>query len=288
MTPVRRIAVLSTCLVGVLGVGLLDVVTGPVLDLSVLYLILITVATGFVGLAAGLAIAVVAFVVEVIPLLSAGVFPSSLVLLDGITHFLVRAALVVALDRVLRQFNEIRALKAQRDFDFELAAQAHKALFSEPQTARDDLSISQRVEPIREIGGDYSHFADTTQGFFFCVGDIAGKGVSAALFTSALAQAVAQALRISPAVDAVLESVNARLTEVLPSDRFVTLFAAMIDDTGITYANAGHEPPLLYRNGDDAESTDLKAAACPRSVSRRGSRSSARVRRSRLTTRCLW
>lgn len=263
MTPVRRTAVLSACIVGVLGVGFLDVVTGPIIDLSVLYLIPITIATGLVGLVAGLVGVVIASVLEVGPLLSAGSFPASLVLLDGLTHLVVRAAIVVALDRVLRQFDEIRHLRAQRDFDLELAAEAHKALFLAPRTARSDLDIGQRVEPIREIGGDYSHFADTARGFFFCVADIAGKGVSAALFTSALAQAIADALRLSPEVEGILESVNARLAEVLPSDRFVTLFAAMIDDDGITYANAGHEPPLLYRDGDTRRVGRLDGAHMP-------------------------
>jgi serine phosphatase RsbU (regulator of sigma subunit) len=247
-------------LVAILGIGVLDVVTGPLPDLTVLYLIPIGVATVVLGQWAGLSVVALAFLVEVVPLLREGVHPVGLVLFDGVTHLLVRGLAVVALDRVLSQLAEIRGLKAERDFDLDLAARVHAALFTPPETARPELAIGQRMEFLRELGGDYVHYVDTADGLFLCVGDIAGKGASAALFTSVLDRALSEAIVTSTDVATVVKTANARLEEALPDDRFVTLVAVLIDDSSITYANAGHEPPLMYRGGGDGRVVRLDGA----------------------------
>ncbi len=248
-TQVRWLTLIGS-IVAILAIGVLDIATGPLPDLTVLYLIPIGVATVVLGRTAGLSAAVLAFFVEVSPLLRVGTYPVGLVLFDGVTHLLVRGLAVVALDRVLSQLAEISELKAERDFDLDLAAQVHAALFTPPETARPELVIGQRMEFLRELGGDYVHYVDTADGLFLCVGDIAGKGASAALFTSVLDRAVSEAIALSPDVATVVKMANRRLAEALPDDRFVTLVAVLVDDSSITYANAGHEPPLLYRGGD--------------------------------------
>lgn len=248
-------------LVAILGVGVLDVATGPLPDLTVLYLVPLGFVTVVLGQRAGLSAVALAFVVEVVPLLHEGAYPVGLVLFDGVTHLLVRGLAVVALDRVLSQLSEIRRLKAERDFDLDLAAQVHAALFTPPVTARPELEIGQRMEFLRELGGDYVHYVDTADGLFLCVGDIAGKGASAALFTSVLDRAVSEAIAVSTDVATVVKMANGRLAEALPDDRFVTLVAFLIDDSSITYANAGHEPPLLYRGGGN-DSVERLDAAC--------------------------
>ncbi len=260
MTARTRWFAFTGSLVAVLGVGVLDVVTGPLPDLTVLYLIPIGVATVLLGRWAGLSAVVLAFLVEVIPLLREGAYSVGLVLFDGVTHLLVRGLAVVALDRVLSQFAEIRQLKAERDFDLDLAARVHANLFTPPKTARPDLEIGQRMEFLRELGGDYVHYADTADGLFLCVGDIAGKGASAALFTSVLDRALAEAIVVSSDVATVVSAANRRLAEALPDDRFVTLVAVLVGDSNITYANAGHEPPLIYRGGDHVSVDRLDAA----------------------------
>ena len=260
MTARTRWFAFTGSLVAVLGVGVLDVVTGPLPDLTVLYLIPIGVATVLLGRWAGLSAVVLAFLAEVIPLLREGAYSVGLVLFDGVTHLLVRGLAVVALDRVLSQFAEIRQLKAERDFDLDLAARVHANLFTPPKTARPDLEIGQRMEFLRELGGDYVHYADTADGLFLCVGDIAGKGASAALFTSVLDRALAEAIVVSSDVATVVSAANRRLAEALPDDRFVTLVAVLVGDSNITYANAGHEPPLIYRGGDHVCVDRLDAA----------------------------
>ncbi len=251
MTRVRRLVVFAACVVATLGVGLLDEVTGVLPDLTILYLVPIIIATLVLGLQAALVLVALAFVVEVVAQLLVGIYPAGLVIFDGVIHLVVRGLFAVALDYIQRQLETIRKLKRESDYDLDLAAHVHESFFTTPTTERDDLALGLRIEFLRAVGGDYYRVADTPSGLFVCIADISGKGISAALFTGALDRAVSSALSRSSDVSEVLRRLNASMCETLPNDRFVTCFACMVDDSGITYANAGHEPPLVFRQGSE-------------------------------------
>lgn len=110
--------------------------------------------------------------------------------------------------------------------------------------------------PIHGIGGDYfdvlqlddSHFA-------FCIADVAGKGIAAALLMSNL-QATVRGLAAQSLEPAKLtEQVNLFIRRNTASDRFITFFYAIFDAQArrMIYTNAGHNAPiLLHRNGEIA------------------------------------
>jgi phosphoserine phosphatase RsbU/P len=238
-------------LASILLIGVLDAATGPVPDLTVLYLVPIAAATVYLGLGSGITAVVVAFVVEVVPLLLAQTHSTTLVLFDGFAHLLVRGAGVVLIDRLVRQLRQITELKQQRDTDLEIAREVHESLFTEPPDAPSDFEVGHRLEFLREVGGDYYYFADLDDSFFFCLGDISGKGVAAALFTVALSQSIASSLRGSIDLADVVRRVNRRMTYALPNDRFVTLFACTFTETHLAYTIAGHERPLLLHRNEE-------------------------------------
>jgi serine phosphatase RsbU (regulator of sigma subunit) len=96
------------------------------------------------------------------------------------------------------------------------------------------------------------------------VGDATGKGVPAALVmasTRSVLRAVAQALGSSSPGD-VLARVNDSLVTDIPSNMFVTCFYAILDPKSgrLVYANAGHDLPYLYSNGDAEQ---LRARGMP-------------------------
>ncbi len=80
------------------------------------------------------------------------------------------------------------------------------------------------------------------------LGDVSGKGISAALLAS-MAQGIIQALFDSQlSLSALLTSLNRVLVRKSDSNRFITLFCALIDPDGtFTFANAGHNPAILVR-----------------------------------------
>jgi serine phosphatase RsbU (regulator of sigma subunit) len=96
------------------------------------------------------------------------------------------------------------------------------------------------------------------------VGDATGKGMPAALAgsaTSSMLRAVAQALGSSSPGE-VLARVNETLVARIPPNMFVTCFYCILDpkSASVSYANAGHDLPYLYRNG---EAEELRARGMP-------------------------
>jgi sigma-B regulation protein RsbU (phosphoserine phosphatase) len=112
------------------------------------------------------------------------------------------------------------------------------------------------MEPAKEVGGDfYDFFFIDSKRLFFVIGDVSGKGVPASLFmviTKTLLKN--QALQgLSP--DQILYTVNNQLCLDNDEGMFVTVFCAILDlESGVVeYSNAGHNPPLVYRQGGSYE-----------------------------------
>ncbi len=111
-----------------------------------------------------------------------------------------------------------------------------------------------------ESGGDYYDFFPVDEHRFgFAVGDATGHGIGAAMIATT-ARACLRAL-LRPVIEGVPEfsSILAHLNELLvadfPEDKFITLFIGLFDTrTGVlTYASAGHDPPLMvFRQGTGA------------------------------------
>jgi sigma-B regulation protein RsbU (phosphoserine phosphatase) len=105
----------------------------------------------------------------------------------------------------------------------------------------------------REVGGDFYDFIPLPAGphgprFGLVIADVAGKGVPAALFMAmcrTLLRSVAMS-RIEPGLT--LERLNKILLKDTETDLFISLFYALWEPEAnkLSYANAGHNPPLLF------------------------------------------
>ena len=99
------------------------------------------------------------------------------------------------------------------------------------------------IDPAREAGGDlYDGFFMPDGRFFTLVGDVSGKGVSAAVFMALAAMAVRTLARKVGDPGELLTQVNRLLCERNDTMQFVTACAAMLDPASgeLTWANAGH------------------------------------------------
>jgi sigma-B regulation protein RsbU (phosphoserine phosphatase) len=124
------------------------------------------------------------------------------------------------------------------------------------------------MQPAREVGGDlYDCFYAGEHTFCFLVGDVSGKGASAAMFmarTRSLVRISVELWRrwrqddVQPAQLA--EIVNRELCQNNDERMFVTLFLGLVDtSTGLlSFANAGHPAPHLLRNGGGAAQIEAK------------------------------
>jgi PAS domain S-box-containing protein len=126
---------------------------------------------------------------------------------------------------------------------------------------RAEFSICATLEPAREVGGDFydSYFLDEER-FCFCIADVSGKGVPAALF-----MAMAKTLIKSRAGDdrstaSILTHVNDELSVDNPNCMFVTVFAGILNIRSgeLLYTNAGHNPPYIRRKDGTLQRLDQR------------------------------
>ena len=112
---------------------------------------------------------------------------------------------------------------------------------------RSDIAVCGRLEAAKEVGGDLFDYFIRDEKLFFCIGDVTGKGVPAAMV-----MAVTHALlRSAAAHDAnptrIMRTINEAACRRNDSNMFVTLFMGVLDlPTGrLRFCNAGHDHPVL-------------------------------------------
>ncbi len=110
--------------------------------------------------------------------------------------------------------------------------------------------------PSYQIGGDYYDFIQCGDGrLVVALGDVSGKGTSAALLMSSLHAAVHAQVASCRTITELIGAVNRYLADNTPANRFVTLFYAELDPlTGsLSFINAGHNPPIIAHEGGALE-----------------------------------
>jgi serine phosphatase RsbU (regulator of sigma subunit) len=106
-------------------------------------------------------------------------------------------------------------------------------------------------ESAEELGGDYYDFLPLPGGrLAILLGDVAGKGVPAALVMVKFSVEARVCLEAEPDLPAAVSKLNSRIAQAAVSERFVTLIAGVLDPAthSVTLVNAGHPSPLLYRH----------------------------------------
>lgn len=109
-------------------------------------------------------------------------------------------------------------------------------------------ALATLLEPAKEVGGDfYDFFALPNGRVVVTIGDVAGKGVPAALFMTMTVSLVRSALMSGMSPAEVLRYTNESLCRRNPENMFVTLWVAVLNPENgeLQYANGGHCPPLL-------------------------------------------
>lgn len=103
-------------------------------------------------------------------------------------------------------------------------------------------------QPARMVGGDfYDIFKLDSDNVCVIVGDISGKGISAALFMIMVKSTIREKLRTGASLTEALNAVNKEICKSNPENMFATVFAVSLNTmTGnVKYANAGHNPPVI-------------------------------------------
>ncbi|HVO03820.1 MAG TPA: SpoIIE family protein phosphatase [Candidatus Cybelea sp.] len=153
------------------------------------------------------------------------------------------AALAIANARLADQLVEQERIKRE----LELASEIQRSLLP---PADPDLPIQGINRPIREVSGDFYDFFTLPDGVIaFCLGDVSGKGMNAALLmakTASLFRCLGKTIRAPARLISIL---NREICETASRGMFVTMLAGLYDPASglLRFANAGHLPPILRR-----------------------------------------
>jgi serine phosphatase RsbU (regulator of sigma subunit) len=147
--------------------------------------------------------------------------------------------------------------------ELEIAKHVQARLFPQLQPPIKTLEYAGMCIQARQVGGDYFDFLDLGGGRFGLVtGDVAGKGIAAALLMSNLqANLQIQCDLASQQPRQLLRSVNQVFHKNTVESSYATLFYGEYDDEKrrLRYANCGHLPPILLRNDDTLDSLESTA-----------------------------
>ncbi len=228
-----------------------DVATGAELSLLIFYVFPIIAVSWFVGRRHGIGIAITATVATALhDLLQTD---SSFILAGNNLFYYWRflqiggVFLTISLISAALRASE----REKRTIEHGLAREVQSFLL--PQTARSTggLTCFGMCKPSDHLTGDFFDLIPLGRGrLAILVGDICGKGISAALlmaYTQGLLRSHVPFAEIS--LGNLMNNINRSLHRVTADDRFATLFLGVYneEDCLLTYVNAGHAPPLVFR-----------------------------------------
>lgn len=134
--------------------------------------------------------------------------------------------------------------------ELEVAGKVLQGLLPHHLPRLEGLEAAAVYEPCSSVGGDYYDFVPLGEDRWgLAVGDVAGKGIPAALLVAALRASIFSLAHSSLALRAILARTNRLLYESVGETRYATLFYGVLDVPlrRIVYINAGHAPPILVR-----------------------------------------
>ncbi|MBV9506825.1 MAG: SpoIIE family protein phosphatase [Acidobacteriia bacterium] len=138
-----------------------------------------------------------------------------------------------------------------------IAREVQSQLFPKAVPSLRGLTLAGVCRPASTVSGDYYDFLSISErAVAFALGDVAGKGISAALLMAAIQSNMRTQLTVTNGLRhdhlsaaALVATLNRQLYANTAPEKYATFFFALYDDVDhtLTYTNAGHLPPLLMR-----------------------------------------
>lgn len=157
-----------------------------------------------------------------------------------------------SLQQYMKELQSTAEQKASIERDLAIASEIQKGMLPDSFPQRDDIDIYGLLRPAKSIGGDLFDFFMKDQRLYFCIGDVSGKGVPAALFMTAVGHLFRSIGRTSNNPADICRSISNGLTEGNEQNMFCTLFIGILDMTTgqLDYCNAGHNFPIYITGGN--------------------------------------
>lgn len=146
--------------------------------------------------------------------------------------------------------------------ELELASEMQNMLLPSNFPENPHIGISAFYQSHQEVGGDYYDvmWLDDNR-VAFCIADVSGKGVSAAILMSNFQANVRVMAKHSKTLEELALGLNQKVLETAKGERFITMFIGMYDagKKQLTYINCGHNPPVLKQKNK----IELLDKGCP-------------------------
>ncbi len=174
--------------------------------------------------------------------------PSDLRLLESVA---TQTGLALEIGDLARSLATAAAQRERIDREIEVAREVQERLFPQEFPSIDGVSLAGHCRPAQGVGGDYYDLfllGDGRMGF--AIGDVSGKGISAALLMASLRASLrGMALDAPRDLASMMEKVNRLVYEASASNRYATFFFATLNTATreLVYVNAGHNAPFLVR-----------------------------------------
>ena len=157
--------------------------------------------------------------------------------------------IVVAIENIRLNQENIRQAAIKKEL--ELASKLQEMLIPDPGKlpCNKALSVSAFYHPHMDVGGDYYDFIELNQNEYgFCICDVSGKGISAAIIMSNFQANLRALFNSNIPLDELVSKLNDRVNESTKGERFLTMFIGKYNKKTreMEYVNAGHNAPLLY------------------------------------------
>ena len=166
------------------------------------------------------------------------------------------ASLALSFNRMtdnVEQLLKVAAEKERLQADVEIAREVQAQMYPKSIPVSDHLRLAAACLPARTVSGDFYHYQRLPDGrIAFLLGDVAGKGISAALLMATI-QTTCRA-RMDRQLDCpshMVSEINRQVCQHSAPEKYATLCFAIYDENthDLHYTNAAHLPPILLRQG---------------------------------------
>ena len=152
--------------------------------------------------------------------------------------------------RVGKRLWESDVKQARIESELRIARRIQEEMLPKSLLDRADLTVQGFLAPAKEVGGDLFDYFVRDEKLFFCIGDVCGKGIPAAMVMAVAHSLLRQLCEQEEDPACIVGKLNGEACRNNESGVFLTLFLGVLDLTSgrLRYCNAGHEHPLFIRD----------------------------------------
>jgi phosphoserine phosphatase RsbU/P len=157
---------------------------------------------------------------------------------------------IVAVENKKLFNNQIQQEVMRKELEF--AAKMQSMLIPSDLPNNSVIEMASVYLPHHEIGGEYYDCLEISETeLLFCIGDISGKGIAAALLMANFQANLRGEVSKLDNLGEFVQYLNVKVNQITKGEKFITLFIGVYNSETriLRYVNAGHNPPLLLKDG---------------------------------------